>query len=742
MPNLWFDLETRSPVPIKDGVHRYAEQAEILLWAYAIDEGEPVVWDITSGDPAPDDLVAALRDPEMLVWGQNAGMFDFVVLHHAAPWFEKLVPMIRWRDTMVQAYAHSLPGSLEKLGAIFDMDAADQKLVDEGRKYIRLFCIPHTIDADGTPHYHDKQSHPVEWAGFIRYAARDIKTMRVAHHKAPMWNYRGKQVELWHENLRMNYRGFAVDVELAEAAIAAAEAEKARLAKRTKAVTMGWVDSATQRDELLRYICAAYGVELPDMQADTLERRMDDPDLPAEVKELLGLRLRASMNSPTKYKTGLKGMSRDGRLRGCEQFRGALRTGRSGHRLFQPGNLPRPAYKWAHLQELVAAVKAGCLEWVSDHVMQACASMIRCMLIAGPGKKLVVADLSNIEGRMAAWLAGEDWKLQAFRAYDAGEGHDLYVISYCRSFGVSLDGVPFKDGKEFIGFDNRQIGKVEELMFQYGGGVGAWITGAATYGIDLDAMHAAVRDTLPEWAIDEARDFLHWLDECAVAERDEALKKWAAKNGSATTAEFHDKVAELDAAVIKKQAKQRFGLKDEVWVTCDAIKRLWRRAHPAIVSYWRELEDTIKEAIENPGQPYKARKVVIQRDGTWLRIKLPSGRYLCYPNIRLKNGKITYVGPDTYSKKWGDVNTYGGKVFENIVQAASNDQFMEPLPTIVAAGYLPEIGLHDEWVTETPDTEDFTAKRLSAMMTMDLGWNAGLPLAADGWEDQAFHKAD
>jgi DNA polymerase len=199
--NFWFDLETRSPVPIKNGTHAYAEKAEVLLWAYADGEGEPRVWDVANGtDGGPDELsglwveepcdgipsavAEAMADENVLFWGHNAGMFDFVVLAATAPWFT--VPMRRWRDTMVQAFAHSLPGALDKLGEILQLHDDDRKLKDEGRKYIRLFCIPKD---DGT--YNDKASHPVEWAGFIRYAARDITTMRAAHWKMPKWNYRG-----------------------------------------------------------------------------------------------------------------------------------------------------------------------------------------------------------------------------------------------------------------------------------------------------------------------------------------------------------------------------------------------------------------------------------------------------------------------------------------------------------------------------------------------------------------------
>lgn len=691
MHDTYHDLETYCATPIKDGTHRYAEDAEVLLWAFAGAKGEPRVWDLRSKSlweanekgqvtevwRAPEDsdqllvprpLWDMLNDPEALVWFHNGAAFDFVVLDRGMPWFTRLVPPARRRDTMVQAYCHALPGALDKLGAILKLNEDDQKLKDEGKRYIQLFCKP---QANGT--YNHRESHPEEWVGFVRYAARDIITMRAARRLMPQWNYReGKQMDLWQAHLRMTCRGMFTDRELAEAAIDTAEREKKRMARRVNTLTAGAVAAATQRDKLLNFlkpILAEHGVDLPDLTADTIERRLDDENLPASVKELMLLRLRASMNSVSKYKTLVRGVNSDGRLRGCSQFRGAGRTGRTAHRMFQPGNLPRPAYKdYAFIETGIEAIKAGCLDLVTDNVMEMCASAVRGVIVAPPGKKLVIADLSNIEGRVAAWLAGEHWKLDAFRAYDAGEGPDLYVIAYCKSFNVALAAW---DGDK----NKRQIGKVEELMFQYEGGVGAWITGAATYGIDLDAMTEAVYPTLPPDVVGEAESFLHWrYGEATEAFRKRTLKLKARRDAGPTEdVDPTNWALELDAEEARSQDRfeadkllARMGLPEKTFVTCDSLKRLWRRAHPAIVSYWAELKDTVIEAINNPGATLTARKIKVRRDGQWLRLGLPSGRALCYPNPRLtKDGAIAYTGQNPYTKTWGEVKTYGGKIFEN-----------------------------------------------------------------------------
>jgi len=779
--NSFHDLETRSPVPITNGSHAYAEKAEITLWAYAGEEGEPRVWDkLNSTDnyldelsdewvevplnhrAMPAQLCHHVRDPDCLIWFHNGGMFDFVVIDKTEPEIAEQIPMERRRDTMVQAYAHSLPGALDKLGEILKLHDDDRKLGD-GKKLIRLFCIP---KADGT--YNDKKSHPAEWQRFIVYAARDITTMRKAHQVMPKWNYKtGKQVQLWHLHLKMNYGGVCIDQELAAKAVEAAEKAKREMAKRTQEITEGDVMATTQRDALLAWILEAHGVELPDMKADTLERRLEDPELPDAVKELLRIRLRASMNSASKYKTALRIVSADGRFRGGSQFRGAGRTGRTGHRQMQYGNMPRPAYSWKFIEAGIAAIKAGCLDMVVDNEMEMLASSVRGVIVAEPGHKLCVADLSNIEGRFAAWLAGEEWKLEAFRDYDtiipgqfdkkgkpARKGLDLYVRAYMASFNVDRLS---DDPHEF--YLQRQIGKVEELMFQYGGGVGAWITGAATYGIDLVAMADAVYDTIDDDVLEEARSFLHWLYAQVDEKHDKRVKKAQAVHGLGPDApdfcetpsltEWQaDHLIELASIAASREAakvKARFGLTEKVFVVCDALKRLWRAAHPRISSYWKELEDVMREAIANPGVTFRARKVLVRRDGSWLRLGLPSGRALCYPNIHLtKDGSIAYTGQDPYRKIYCEVRTYGGKTFENLVQAGANDQFMEVLPMLDAEGYL-DIGgadVHDEWICETPDDERFTAQRLAEIMVSRLDWNEGLPLAAAGFETYRYHKED
>lgn len=351
MPKLWIDTETYSPVPIKHGVHRYAEEVEIMLFAWALDDGPVQVWDVTAG-PLPDAQADALAQATE-VWAHNSH-FDRTVIRWAQM---HLCPTLhRWRDTMVQAYAHSLPGSLDQLCAVLNVN--QEKAKDkEGKALVRLFCMP-----DSTGKRNTRETHPEQWAKFIDYAGQDIVAMRECHRIMPKWNYpnNASEVALWHLDQQINDRGVAIDTNLAEAAVRAVNLAQAKLAQQTVDMTGGQVQTATQRDAMLTHILEAYGVALPNLQASTLERRIADPDLPESLRELLAVRLQASTTSTSKYQTLIRSTSSDGRLRGLLQFNGAARTGRWAGRLFQPQNLARGTVRGELLDIGIDAVKVDC----------------------------------------------------------------------------------------------------------------------------------------------------------------------------------------------------------------------------------------------------------------------------------------------------------------------------------------------------------------------------------------------
>ena len=688
MKTLYLDIESYCEVPINNGTYAYAEAAEVMLLAWAIDDGPVDVWDATLDPFMPEPLEQALAGPDTLVCAHNSS-FDRTVLRHA---LGVDISLTRWRDTMVKALAHSLPGALGTLCEILGVPT-DKAKDKAGRQLVLLFCKPRP-EASKIRRA-TRETHPAEWARFVEYARLDVDAMREIDRKLPAWNYEGAELALWHLDQQINDRGMLVDLDLAKAAIAAVKEAQDGFAERTQDLTLGLVGSSTQRDVLLKHLLEAYGVALPDLQQSTIERRVQDPNLPAELRELLAIRLQASATSTSKYQSLMRGVSRDGRLRGTLQFDGASRTGRWAGRLFQPQNLPRPTMRHGEIEAGIEALKAGCTDIVFPDVMALTSNAIRGCIIAPPGRKLVAADLSNIEGRKLAWLAGERWKLDAFRAFDAGAGPDLYKLAYAKSFGIDPDDVDR---------DQRQVGKVQELALGYEGGVGAFVTFAAVYGIDLEAMADAAVDVIDEAILNEARSALAWT---------------------------------------KLQKRPRFGLSDRAWLVCDSFKRAWRNAHPAIVAFWADLENAAIFAIRNPGKPVTVQRLRLQRDGSWLRIRLPSGRCLCYPGARVEeDGKVSYMGVDQYTRKWQRLRTYGGKLAENITQAASRDVIGDAMPEIEAHAYEIVLTVHDEIVTEAPDDDDFSADNLAGLMARNPPWATGLPLAAKGFEGARYGKPD
>lgn len=501
MTDLFFDTETFSATPINVGAYRYAEDSEIIVTSHAFGMDGPVIaTDLTLGGGLPADLKEALRDPAVRVIGHNFGMFDRVVLRqHGAD-----IPAHRIHDTMVQALSHGLPGSLDKLGAIFGVSEEDAKH-KEGKALIQLFCKPRPKNMKlrrATRH-----THPEEWQRFLDYAGSDITAMRHIFKHMPRWNYPGvpgdnkpmSEYELWLLDQAVNDRGFKVDLDLARGAIAAVERANEEHHERTAEITGDELEKTTQRDKMLALLLREFGVSLPDMTKSTLERRLEDPDLPEAVKELIAIRLDVTSTSTAKYPKLIGSVCRDGRLRGTLQFCGAARTGRDAGRIFQPQNLPRPDMKQAEIEAGIDALKGGFAHLLFDSPIKLASNALRGSIIAGEGRKLVVGDLAQIEARVLPWLAEATWKLDAFRAYDAGTGPDLYRIGAARVLKKPVD--------DITAGERQGQGKVPELACGYGGSVGAFHSMAAIYGVVVtdaeakeivDAWRAANRE-IADW---------------------------------------------------------------------------------------------------------------------------------------------------------------------------------------------------------------------------------------------------
>lgn len=287
---------------------------------------------------------------------------------------------------------------------------------------------------------------------------------------------------------------------------------------------------------------------------------------------------------------------------------------------------------------------------------------------------LISADYSNIEGRVLAWLAGEEWKLEAFRAFDNGTGHDLYKLAYGKSFGID----PATVTKQ-----QRQLGKVQELALGYQGGVGAFRSMAANYGITV------------------------------------------LEPGQEPPPGAKELLTEAQA---------------------DEIKTAWRGAHPATVRFWYALEKAAIEAVRNPGtiQQYKA--VAYKTDSIWLKCRLPSGRVIAYAYPRIVEGnfgrdQIAFDGVDGYTRQWSRQTLYGGLLAENVTQATARDILAEAIMRLEANSFAVVMHVHDEIVCEVVRSRsDECYPQFLKLMCELPAWASGLPVVADGWQAPRYRK--
>lgn len=678
---LWLDTETYSEIPIAHGVAKYVTgKMDVMLVAYALDDGPIKLWDRTVETTMPADLRARLDDPTEQV-GMHNSSFDRTVLHHAGI---ATIPCERIVDTMVQAYAHGLPGQLDALCSLFKLRAEDAKM-KEGRALLHLFCKPNK----GARVY--GEDRPAQWQTFRQYAMRDVRAMRILYGKMPKWNYpHGAERAVWGLDQKINDRGFAIDRQLAEAAVRAAAEDKTDRDAQMAQATDGAVVAGTQRDALLEHILSEYGVTLPDLQADTLQRRLDDPALPDGLKELLTLRVASSRNASAKYKTVLNAANADDRMRHGLQFCGAPTTGRWSGRMFQPQNLMRPTMSREAVDTAIQTIKSGAASLCYDNVAEVLGNCVRGVIVAPAGRMLYAADLSAIEGRALAWLAGEQDVVQFYADHDAGlVAYDSYMLAYASCFGVDPSTVTKQQRKE---------GKPIELAFGYGGGVAAFLTFAKVYHLDLAAMAESIH-------VSADRSLM--LD-C------EGKFDWAQQNG-------------FEAGLNKRQ-----------YSAFEYVKQRWRTARSETVRLWEALAEGFRMATLFEGKTFTAGKVTFQRNGAWLRLQLPSGRYLNFLSPKSVGKELSYLGFNRYSRKFERVPTHGGKLAGLVTQAFAGDILRDALAPIEADGFQIVLTVHDEVIAEGDPSR--TVDELCAHLTRPKAWAPGLPLAAEGFKALRYRK--
>lgn len=700
---LHLDIESYSECALGSaGVYRYAEHpsTEILCFSYKFSD-QTAIWSWRVGDPLPAAVVQHIQAGGE-VRAHNA-QFERVVLNGVAG--KKIgFPEISIEQTVCTAAKMAAHGLPRALGAAAEALGASPKSI-EGRIVMLQLCKPRAKHPDGR---YTVANAPEKFAILYKYCETDVEAEADIDSRVPDLSAAEQQVYVLDQ--KINARGIAVDLK----AIADIQAVIAQYKEFLEAEMKRIVGVApTQRAKIADWIRTHGYPGLTDMQAETVKALSKNPNVPETIKRVLAIYNTYNMKAVAKYDAILDAVCADGRLRGMFLFLGAG-TGRWSSLIVQLQNLFRPLID--DPETAVSAFAERRLDWIralyAIDPMKVAASCVRSVLIAGPEKDLLFPDFVGIESRGNAWLFDEEWKLDVFRKQDAKTGPDSYKVAYARAFQIAVDEVTK---------GQRQIGKVMELALGYEGGVGAFVTMVATYGIDLVEMTKATLAVIP----DDVRESADWM--------------------------WHN------------LPQTRNDLDYDTFIACDSLKRMWRTIHPKIVQGWKDLKAAAEQACQFPGRVFELPngKIKFKVDGDWLYMRLPSGRRLAYykprwveprEGTRFVNGRsevytvpgeMRYWGIDTYTRQWVEQSTYGGKLCENAVQALSRDLLVNAMFKLEDAGY-PIIGtVHDEVICEIGtgiEDDDLSFEHAEIVMCELPKWAAGLPVAVDGHVAKRYRK--
>ncbi len=539
-----------------------------------------------------------------------------------------------------------------------------------------------------------------------RYCQQDVRVQLRLHQALPELPER--EHAIWLATMRANARGMMLDLPFVREAMRLVEQQLGAYAHELLTLTHGQVKGHSDLNGMKTFL-ASQGVPVESLDKQVVATLRKDETLPAAVRRVLTIRAEAGKSSVAKYPAMWQHADAAGIARDQLVYYGAQATGRWSGMGIQVQNLPargevgyQDAEWWieqarqavAFLADLMAVLHEG-------SPIETLSMCLRGAITARPGMEIVCADYANIEGRFNAWLAGEEWKLQAFRDFDAGRGADLYKVTAALILGKHPDQVT----KE----ERNILGKVSELALGFQGGAGAFASMGDNFGIDMADYYATVRAALDERFFTQAE-------------------------------ENYDLFG------------KRSSLTKRAWLVSEAIKLAWRARHPAIEGAWGEVEAAAVAAIRHPGEAYPAaggKLAFLCREmfGKWfLLMRLPSGRCIHFANVGLRDQKTPWGAIKT--QIWHDKvengriirsATYGGDIWQSAVQGGARDIMAQGWLNVADAGYDVLFSVHDELAAEaTAGCADLA--HFESLLCQRESWAAGCPVTAKGYIAQRFRK--
>ena len=681
MQDLFIDLETYSSVDIKTcGAYKYIESPdfEILIVSYAFDDEDVIVVDLAQGDTLPEEFEDALFDTNIRKHAHNA-VFERLS-------FKRIgydIPVENWHCTAVKAAYCGLPFSLDQVSK--KLDLTDKKL-DTGKALIKYFscpCKPTRTNGMRTRNY--PWDAPQQWEMYKEYNKYDVLAEREIHRKLQKYNIPDFERSLYILDQNINDRGILVDIELANSAIAVDEIYTQMLIEQSKNIT--GLENPNSVAQLKSWYCSNY--------AALVDANLTDKD-----KEYL-----ATANG---------------------QF-------------YDTSNQSMAAEPIKMLLKLDAVKKFPALTTVLENRQKLGRSSVKkyyAMTNCAMKDKRVRGTFQFYGANRTGRWAGRLVQLQ-----NLSKNH-ISNIDMPRELIRNRDW----DTVDML------YGDVSDVLSQLVRTTFIAPKGKTYCVADFSAIEARVVSWLAneEWRMNVFRGDGKIYE--AAGSRMFNVPIESITKGSELRAKA--KNAELalgyqgSLGAMKRMGGDKMGMSDSEMMH---IVKLWRTANPRIVALWDEVEKCAHEAVRYKrkviGTP---RNLVFDCDENYFTITLPSGHTLFYRNPMFKEKMVGrsltkllyYEGIIQETKQWGMIDTYGGKLTENIVQAISRDLIGYAMLNLSKANYDITMHVHDEVVAEVVDNGDANVRlhEMINIMSRPPEWACDLPLDAAGFTCNYYMK--
>jgi DNA polymerase len=698
------------------------------MCAYAPDDRNVQVWQ-PHLCPLPSELQEALLDPTVIKVAWNS-FFE----HQGTQWKLGInIPFEAMKDPSTGARHLSIPGGLAEAGDILNLAPEFRKNETRGAELVKMFTepIPEKVRKQATNEntlfdisplahvveekpirYRDWTTHPTEWKEFVEYCRQDVVAERAIEKLVDAFPMTETERRMWVLDQYINARGIKTNREYARKCYSLAVRNKEEYIEKLKKIS--GVENPNSVPQMLAWV-QPRGYLYSSLRKEPVRSALADESmhLTDECREGLSILKYCKKNSYSKLKALEDAVSlQDDRLRNQFLFLGSPRAGRWAGRDVQLQNMARPIKaieKKGALEKAMKLIMAEDYEGLKREfpydptakledrvtVIDVMTSCIRSAFVSGEYMRLDVCDLNAIENRVLGWVSGEQAILDVF-----AQGRCPYI-----DFAAFWFNIPYATLKAAYDAGDpdakfkRQISKPAVLGCGYRQAGGGWIIDQKT------------------------------------GDR--------VKNGLWRYAE------DMFCPMTRDQAHE-------------AVK-IFRSRFKKVVQFWYDCERAILKCLKSGTTEWLGPTELVWCDrrkcknGKYmLRIHLPSGRCLYYLNAHVEDremdGKdgakytkeaMIYDGIDSKSsrKVWGPVQTHGGKITENIVQAIARDILVEAMLAADEIGLNIVGHVHDEIITENPNQPDAMGlEDLRWCMSQTPKWAPGLPLTAEGWTGYYYKK--